>query len=788
MRRLNFAAALLAVLLFPALLFANTMTHDGAWTVYRSVAPSGSLPDSFGLVEAWNRELGAGYSSLAVSDGVLVTLHTAGDDDVLAAFDAATGESKWQLRLDTKYEAHDGSDDGPLASPAIADGHVYALGAKGQFVAASLETGEEAWRVQLDESNSNVPFYGYTASPLPVGDLVVLLAGGEGRAITAYDRKSGELKWSVGDDSVTYQSPILAELGGRQQIVAVTDFWAHGLDPKTGEAIWSFQHTEGNDNQGSAHPTQIDGDHVLINLNSEALALRVSGDGKVEEAWRSRAFANSLVLPVVHDGMLFGFTGRILSAVNGANGEFAWRSRNAQGQNLSLIDGHLALVTGDGELVLAEAGGSEYTEVARLKVFERGDYADPAFADGHIFVRNQSHMAAVRVDAGAKAEVAEEEVDPHRHLGEFGGFVKELEAMPEADRQAKVDAYFGNVSSTPITEADGSAHIIYRGDAEDVGLQGTILGWDGAELSLHQVAGTDLFYRSLKLDPAGAYDYALAIDYGQAGADPANDVAVNQGFRQISALHMPGFRSNSHLAAPAEGSPTGALHEFRFHSESLDNARNVQVWTPPGFSAENKYPLLVVNHGNNAITGGQMQHVLDNLVGQSVAPIVVAFVPRSSGAEYNGDQAPAYAKFLVEELVPHLERHYQAGDERAIMGPGSGAVISLHTAMAFPGSFQKVAAQSFYLTDANRDSYFEMLAGSDAKPMVWVESGPNDYEIAGPGIDAHRSSKALLEKLEAKGVPVEMHAVHGAAGWVAWRNQTDMILEKFFPMEENADS
>ena len=164
--------------------------------------------------------------------------------------------------------------------------------------------------------------------------------------------------------------------------------------------------------------------------------------------------------------------------------------------------------------------------------------------------------------------------------------------MPEADRQAKVDAYFGNVSSTPITEADGSAHIIYRGDAEDVGLQGTILGWDGAELSLHQVAGTDLFYRSLKLDPAGAYDYAMAINYAQPGADPANDLGVNQGFRQISALRMPNFRSNEHLAAPAEGAPTGALHEFRFHSESLDRARNVQVWTPPGFSAENTYPLL----------------------------------------------------------------------------------------------------------------------------------------------------------------------------------------------------
>lgn len=786
--RWTWTVALLAALLSPLSALATANADTDAWPGYRAVTPSGALPDSFGLVEVWKRELGAGYSSLAVSDGLVVTLHTAGDDDVLAAFDATSGEPTWQLRLDSKYAGHDGSDDGPLASPTIVDGHVYALGAKGQLVAATLQDGEEVWRVQLDASNSSVPFYGYTASPLAVGDLIIMLAGGEGRAVTAYDRKNGELRWSVGDDSVTYQSPILAELGGRQQIVAVTDQWAYGLEPTSGKQLWSFQHSTGNAQEGSAHPTQIDDQHLLINLSNEALALRVSADGTVEEAWRSRAFANALVLPVVYDGTLFGFTGRILSAVDGSNGEFLWRTRGAQAQNLSLIDGHLAMITGDGDLVLVEAGGDDYVEVARLAVFETGDYADPAYASGHIFVRNQSHLAAVRVDAGVDAEVAEAVADPYRYLGQFGSFVREVEKLPAAERQAKIDAYFANVTSTPIVQRDGSAHIIYRGDAEDVGLEGTVLGWDSSQTSLHRVADTDLFYRSLKLDPAGAYDYQLSVDYGQADVDAANPLLVDQGFRQISELRMPDFRANAALEAPADDAPKGSLHEFRFQSQALENARNVQVWTPPGFSGDARYPLLVVNHGNNALTSGRLQNVLDNLVGRSVEPIVVAFVPRASGAEYNGDQAPAYAKFLVDELVPHLERHYQTSEERAIMGPGSGAVIALHTAMAFPGSFQQVALQSFYLTDSNRDGYLEMLAESDATPRVWIESGPNDYQLAGPGIGGYRSSKALAETLEAKGVPVEMQTVHGTAGWVAWRAQTDLILEAFFPPEGDADS
>ncbi|MEO1369497.1 MAG: alpha/beta hydrolase-fold protein, partial [Acidobacteriota bacterium] len=436
----------------------------------------------------------------------------------------------------------------------------------------------------------------------------------------------------------------------------------------------------------------------------------------MEEAWRSRAFANSLVLPVVQGDSIFGFTGRILSSAKIADGEFVWRSRAAQAMNLSLVDGHLAMVSRDGELVLGEAGGTDFEEVGRLKVFERGDYGDPAFAGGHFFLRNQSHLAAVRVEAGGTAVVGEVVQDPHRYLGEFGGFVRELEKLPEDQRQARVDAYFGDVESTPITEADGAAHIIYRGEADDVGVEGTILGWDGGQLNLHRIAGTDLFYRSLKLDPKGSFDYALGVNYADGGVDPANPLILDQGWRRVSELRMPEFRANEALAEPGEGAPRGDLHEFRFHSETLGNARQIQVWTPPGFSAEERYPLLVVNHGGNAIRYGAMDNVLDNLVGASVAPLVVAFVPRNAPAEYNGDQAVDYATFLVEELVPHLERHYQAGEGRAIMGPGSGAVIAVHTALAFPGSFQKVVAQSFYLTGENRVAFWKMLEESTASP------------------------------------------------------------------------
>ena len=77
-------------------------------------ALKGALPaDQLGLEVAWQKSLGSGYSSIAIKNGRAVTLFTSGADDVLAAFDLASGAEAWRLKLGEKYGGHDGSDDGP---------------------------------------------------------------------------------------------------------------------------------------------------------------------------------------------------------------------------------------------------------------------------------------------------------------------------------------------------------------------------------------------------------------------------------------------------------------------------------------------------------------------------------------------------------------------------------------------------------------------------------------------------------------------------------------------------
>ena len=784
-----------AALSLLTLVAATTATATETWPGFRGPdpAPTGVLPEgSFGLVVEWEKDLGSGYSSFAISGDTLVTAFTSGENDVLAAFDRATGGERWRTILAEKYAGHDGSDDGPLATPRISGSDVFMLAPFGQLVALSLEDGRERWRVQLDESNSTVPDYGYTSSPVTTEELVVIATGGEGRAVTAFDRETGEVRWTAGDDSATYQAVTTATLAGREQIVAVTDQMVWGLDPADGAALWSERVAEGNVREGGSHPTVIDDHHVLVDLNAESKMFRVSEkDGALdaEEVWSSRAFARSWVLPVHHEGALYGFTGQILTAADAETGEIHWRSRGTSGQNLTLLDGHLVVLDASGELVVAEANPEEYREVSRIPVFEQGDYADAAFADGRFYVRNLEKLAAVRIDRTVRPQVAQAEVDPLRHAGELGKLVKKWEAMPVAERQAAVDSWHAGVESFPLTSESGLATIVYKGDVEDVALGGnTVFGWTGRTEPLHRVEGTDLFYRSIELDPKGNYEYGLSVDFERPGPDPANPHTVEYGFGPQSELRMPGWRANPMLSEPAEGIPTGQLEQFQFTSETLGSTRQVQVWLPPNYDAsgETSYPLLVVHHGDQAVQFGHLENLLTNLLAAAkIEPLVAVMLPRVAGPEYNGPLADDYLTFLTTEMLPHVERHYRVTEDaaqRAVMGIGSAGVISVHAALAHPGTFGKVAAQSFYLGDPNRDAFWELVETTEAEPsLIWIETGPNDYDIPQNGIDAERSSTALAEKLEKRGFPVTVDIVHGTAGWAGWRGQTDRILEALFP-------
>ena len=253
--------------------------------------------------------------------------------------------------------------------------------------------------------------------------------------------------------------------------------------------------------------------------------------------------------------------------------------------------------------------------------------------------------------------------EPDRHVGEFGRWLASIEALAETQRQSPVDERFATIERTPLFGENGLVHLVWQGEAEDVAVRGAVT--DGApELELIHVAGTDLFYRSVELDPKAEYTYNFVVDYDNPQQDPGNPHSVDAGFNVSSELRMPEWPASPFLDAPADDAPRGTLDGFPFRSEVMDNSREIKIWRPAGYGAdpEVRYPVLVVNHGDNLLRGGLMQNVLDNLVGNSVAPVVAVFVPRVAPPALRHEPALPQHHKHVESLC--ARDHGLLGDAR----------------------------------------------------------------------------------------------------------------------------
>src|SRR5262249_14154758 len=146
-----------------------------------------------------------------------VTIEQRRDDEAVVCYGAATGHERWVHQYPAHFSEPLGGD-GPRATPTIADGDVYSLGATGWLKRLDGATGKVKWETNILADNDNIQ-WGMSGSPLVYDRFVVVNPGAQresarGRAIVAYDREAGNPLWSGGARRAGYSSPQLATLCG----------------------------------------------------------------------------------------------------------------------------------------------------------------------------------------------------------------------------------------------------------------------------------------------------------------------------------------------------------------------------------------------------------------------------------------------------------------------------------------------------------------------------------------------------------------------------------------------
>ena len=169
-----------------------------------------------GLPVLWSREVGVGFSSIAVAAGSCYTMGHEGDDDHVWRLDAEDGHVIWNHAYPSKLvdNLHEG---GPAATPTVDGDRVYTVGKEGHFVALAVDDGSPVWTVEFQqEFDVKMPEWGFSCSPLVQGDLVIVDAG----CLAAFDKRSGKLAWKTAVFRPGYGSPTPLERAG-ERLVAV---------------------------------------------------------------------------------------------------------------------------------------------------------------------------------------------------------------------------------------------------------------------------------------------------------------------------------------------------------------------------------------------------------------------------------------------------------------------------------------------------------------------------------------------------------------------------------------
>ena len=348
----------------------------------------------------WHRQSQGGYSELAVAGQRIVTMELRDGVDYVVALDPETGRDLWATRIGPTYRGHDSSEDGPIATPAIDGADVFAIGPHGLLVALDLKTGRERWRHDLGASfGAAMPVWGFAASPLVEGQLVLVAAGGaKGQGLLAFDRASGKLRWSaVPGLSAGYSSAVAATIAGTRQVIVVRGDRVAAVSVADGRELWSARGVGATEEILNSALVLPD-DRVLLTHAKESFLLHIVRQGNrlvAEEVWRSPRTRVSMS-PVIHvNGSLYAFSGGQFTCIDPATGESRWRERLGDG-TLAAAGTTLFLITRAGDLVIVEASPEGYREAFRTRAFGSGGstVTGPSIAGGRVYLRSTREIAA----------------------------------------------------------------------------------------------------------------------------------------------------------------------------------------------------------------------------------------------------------------------------------------------------------------------------------------------------------------------------------------------------------
>ena len=367
----------------------------------------------------WSVPVGPGSSGPTVAKGkVYVTdrPEKPSQTERVLCFDEKTGEQIWTHQYSCVYE-NVGYPAGPRTSVVIHEGKAYSLGTMGNLFCFDAGTGQVLWQRDLNiEYEIVMPIWGLASTPLVVDEkIIVQVSGSKNACVVAFHKDTGKEIWRNLADRAGYSAPILIEKNGTRVVVNWTEHSLSGLDPESGKIHWRFPWTTGS-GMSIATPVLYK-DHIFVSaFYSGSLLVKLGDDyTSAEKAWqrcgeserKTDALHCVMNTPVILDGFIYGVDSYgELRCLEFSSGDRVWEDQTAvkrdRWANIHFIrHGELIWMFNEqGELLITRLSPEGFMEISRAKLIEptrkqlpRGvTWSHPAFANNHVFIRNDERL------------------------------------------------------------------------------------------------------------------------------------------------------------------------------------------------------------------------------------------------------------------------------------------------------------------------------------------------------------------------------------------------------------
>ena len=386
------------------------------WPCFRGPAHNGVSPDAAPPLSwaadrnvRWKVPLPRpGNSSPAVSkDRVFVTsaLDEKGRERALLCFDRATGRELWRRAVTyLKTDPTHGTNPYCSSSPAADGTRVVAWhGSAGLF--CYDYDGNPLWsRTDLGETRHGL---GYGSSPVfHAGSVLLNFGPGAATAVYAFDRADGRTLWrtpeavEVSDWVGSWATPVVARVGGRDQVVVPMPLRVNAYDPATGAVLWSVRGLSKLVYTDVLLAPDGSAGIAMSGYNGPAVGFRLGGAGDVTDAnraWAEPRNPQRIASGVWAVGHVYLPNENVIQCLDAATGKEVWKHRppgaTFWGPAVSAA-GRVYAAAQDGTTYVFAPDPAGFVLLSANPLGERTN-GSPAVAGSQVFIRGFEHLYCI---------------------------------------------------------------------------------------------------------------------------------------------------------------------------------------------------------------------------------------------------------------------------------------------------------------------------------------------------------------------------------------------------------